>query len=122
MIPIVAGGIIYPGESIYSPNGAVRLTYQTNGDLVVVDGGNFITSISKTGGSEPGIVTLQADGNLVLYNKSYQSLWASSFYCNGSYLKVQDDGNVVIYVPNSNDRGALWDSKGYTAYNRASCN
>lgn len=45
---------------------------------------------------------MQDDGNLVLYLEvSGAATWASNTNGNpGSFLVVQDDGNVVIYKPN----------------------
>jgi hypothetical protein len=49
----------------------------------------------------------QADGNLVVYTSANRPVWASNTYGhNGSVLKIQEDGNVVIY-----DNGrAIWAS------------
>ena len=46
----------------------------------------------------PSGLIMQTDGNLVLYDTSNQARWASGTSNNpGAYLKMQDDGNVVIY-------------------------
>lgn len=51
---------------------------------------------------------MQADGNLVVYNWSHQAVWSSGTYGNpGAYLMLQDDRNLVIYTPNGR---ALWAS------------
>lgn len=75
-------------------------------------------------------MVLQDDGNLVLYNKQKEALWASNTNniaiekcimqndgnpawaskTNGSdasYLIIQNDGNIVLYSDNSK---AIWSS------------
>jgi hypothetical protein len=43
---------------------------------------------------------MQADGNLVLYNKNGKALWASGTAGSvGDRLEVQSDGNLVVCVP-----------------------
>lgn len=56
-------------------------------------------------------LTLQDDGNLVLYSKSNDSLWSSNtFKQPSSYATMQRDGNFVIYDNNRND---IWASNTY---------
>lgn len=53
-------------------------------------------------------LTLQTDGNLVLYSSGGHALWSSGTYGSPSaYLSMQGDGNLVIYDSNSR---ALWNS------------
>ncbi|MEU9462020.1 hypothetical protein [Streptomyces sp. NPDC048312] len=40
---------------------------------------------------------MQEDGNLVVYNRAGDPLWAAGTWHKGRYLSVQDDGNVVVY-------------------------
>lgn len=50
---------------------------------------------------------MQGDGNFVLYNPSYVPMFYTGTSGHpGSFLAVQDDGNLVIYGPNG--QGALW--------------
>ena len=45
---------------------------------------------------------MQADGNLVAYNRINQPLWSSQTVNHpGASLVVQNDGNVVIYRPDA---------------------
>lgn len=54
-------------------------------------------------------LTLQDDGNLVLYNDPGSPLWASkTFQQKSDYAVMQLDGNFVIY---DNDKRAIWSSK-----------
>lgn len=57
--------------------------------------------------------TLQTDGNLVVYNAHGYPLWASMTFAVGAQLRIQDDGNLVVYT----SAGApLWDRLGYTRH------
>jgi len=50
---------------------------------------------------------MQGDGNLVIYGY-YNAIWASGTWGNpGAYLDMQDDGNLVIYLPVSYTT-AIW--------------
>lgn len=41
---------------------------------------------------------MQADGNLVVYDASWQAQWSSGTAGHpGAWLAVQDDGNLVVY-------------------------
>lgn len=100
------GQIIYAGQAITSTNGYYKLTYQTDGNLVLYKGGNAPLWASGTSGKGVGRTVMQSDGNLVIYNASNQALWASGTSGNpGSKLVVQDDGNAVIYRSNGS---AAW--------------
>lgn len=62
------------------------------GEYLISDGGN-------------NILTLQEDGNLVLY-RSGSVVWHSNTWLNlASYVVMQSDGNLVIYNPFGN---AIW--------------
>ena len=52
-------------------------------------------------------LVMQGDGNLVEYNSSASSVWASSTNPNGSVAVMQGDGNFVVY---SSSDAALWSS------------
>jgi len=55
-------------------------------------------------------LTMQSDGNLVLYNNKNKPLWSSKTSGNpNSILYMQKDGNLVIYNYN-NYNNALWHS------------
>lgn len=50
-------------------------------------------------------LSMQVDGNLVVYDGSYQPLWATNTDGNpGAWLNVQNDGNLVVYV----DSTPIW--------------
>jgi hypothetical protein len=93
------GEVLNPGQSIKSANGRYTFVYQTDGNLVLYDGGTALWA-SGTDGRPVGVCIMQADGNLVIYGPGVQPIWASNTWQHpGSRLVVQDDGNVVIYRP-----------------------
>jgi len=57
-------------------------------------------------------VSMQTDGNLVIYNAYGTAQWATGTYLPNSYLRVQSDGNVVIYDPE--DSFPLWTADVYS--------
>ncbi len=64
---------------------------------------------SGTHGCGGRILSMQSDGNLVIYNASRSvAIWATGTTGNpGSFLSMQEDGNLVIY---SNSRAPIWAS------------
>lgn len=60
---------------------------------------------SKTNGKSPEYAAMQADGNFVIYFKNGSTWSTSTFGHSGSYLAMQSDGNVVIYNSGS---AAVW--------------
>jgi MIR domain/Beta/Gamma crystallin len=102
-----SGEILYPDHSLVSLNGHFRLTFQTDGNLVLYDNRTGIpTWSSGTGGNAVSVCIMQSDGNLVIYAPGGQAIWSINDWHNpGSRLVVQDDGNVVIYRP---DGTVVW--------------
>jgi hypothetical protein len=51
---------------------------------------------------------MQKDGNLVIYNDSHKSIWASGTMSTGAtYLALGSDGNLGVYKP---DGSPVWTS------------
>ncbi|MEL6391167.1 MAG: hypothetical protein AAFY36_04975 [Bacteroidota bacterium] len=73
---MIAGNRLLQGQELVSASGAVRLR-------------------------------MQYDGNLAMYNNG-QYLWDARTAGRGSYLTLQDDGNLVIYAT---DGQAVWSSQ-----------
>ncbi len=98
---------ILPGDSLVSAGGAFRLTYQTNGSLVLVDRTlNQVVWTANPPTATAGRTTLQADGNFVVYDGTGTAVFFTGTSGNpGARLVVQDDGNVVVYGA---DGQALW--------------
>jgi hypothetical protein len=89
-------------ESLVSANGQFSLVLQTDGNLVLSEGGEAVWATS-TEGREVSKVTMQEDGNLVLYAADGEPVWASQTDGNnGAYLLLQDDRNLVVYSADGN--------------------
>ncbi len=93
------------GNYMCSPNGLYYLAMRKEGNLALYKSGDFnndnITWQTSTGGKGTGPyrMTMQTDGNLVVYDSASTPLWASNTTGKGTApykLSVKDDGNVVI--------------------------
>jgi uncharacterized repeat protein (TIGR01451 family) len=99
-----SGQVLFPGESVFSTSGRFMFVYQYDRNIVLYDDRLPVWS-SGTIGSSPGVLRMQLDGNLVLYDANDIPIWDSGTVGHpGASLAVQNDGNAVIY-----DRGSpLW--------------
>ena len=112
---------LFRGNSLYSPSGAFRFTLQDDGNAVLqvvddsslppIDGTplapediNWVPVwAAYTQDPFTGSITMQLDGNLVVYRAgggaiSDTPIWSSGTDGNyGSFCRMQDDGNLVIY-------------------------
>jgi hypothetical protein len=104
---------ILPGGALSSDSGQYRLTYQTDGNLVLIDTvANAALWHTSTDGTSPGEAILQTDGNFVVYDGAGTARWSSGTGGHpNAYLVVQSDGNVVIF--DSNDQ-PIWNRLGTT--------
>ncbi len=108
---LVPGDRMLPGQAVASPDGRFRLIYQTDGNLVLYRndaGQNVPLWATGTDGRALGVVVMQRDGNLVMYDEDNNVLWASG--TNGAEdarLRVQSDGNVVLHI---GDR-QIWETR-----------
>ena len=90
------------GQSITSCSGRYNFVFQNEGNVVLYDNETG-DAIWSTGGESTAATTLtmQADGNLVLYGASNAVLWAASDHGGTigtvGWLAIQDDGNLAIY-------------------------
>ena len=109
---LAPGDILCNGFEVYSfaiaDNGLPvnRVIMQTDGNMVAYDQWGHARWVAPAWHAG-WVVIMQTDGNLVIYNASGGAVWASNTAGNpGAWLKVQDDGNSVIYL---GDTGrALW--------------
>ena len=89
-----------PGQSLYSINGNYQFTNQPNGDLVLYDlsGKQPVLKWKHTCGAE-GRLVMQADCNLVFYDRDFKPLFASGTQTIGTnaYFQVNNDGTLGIY-------------------------
>ena len=69
---------LYPGQERVN-NGRFRLTYQSDGNLVLYDGGTALWH-TNTQGTPPGYAVMQSDGNLVVYDANHTAVWYSSTF------------------------------------------
>jgi hypothetical protein len=105
------GQNMYRGDSIKSPSGAYTFIMQTDGNLVVYGcTGTAIWATNYTWSSNPPprVLSMQGDGNFVLYENG-SPIWASNSWQQNNVqpyrLTMQDDGNLVIYNGNNS---AIW--------------
>ncbi len=96
-----------PGEYLESTNGDYRLYFQaSDGNLVLRDTatGSPLWA-SNTAGDGATRLTLQGDGNLVLYTDGGDAVWASDTAGSGAdELVLEDDGTLVLY----DDGSPVW--------------
>ncbi len=96
------GQELHIDERLTSANGQFSLALQTDGNLVLYEGGEAVWA-SGTDGREVSKAIMQEDGNLVLYATDGEPVWASETDGNnGAYLLLQDDRNLVIYSAEGN--------------------
>jgi|SRR5579862_73926 len=107
------GQVMFVDDTLSSADGRFQLAYQEDGNLVLSDMAdpNNPQALwsSGTGDNNPGLVTLQTDGNFVIYNGDGQAEWAT--YTEGSTgdtLVVQSDGNLVLYT--NHHTSVLWNT------------
>lgn len=87
------------GESLESPSGQYRLSYQTDGNLVIYGPGGDEWA-SNTAGTTPNRAVMQGDGNFVIYDPDGNDLWSTGTQGNpGAYAVVLESGNFTILSP-----------------------
>jgi hypothetical protein len=99
------GETLNAGEFLSSGNGYFAV-FQVDGNLVLYNSERFTpdnvawASGSYGKGNPPRHITMQADGNLVIYGANGKATWASRSYGKGRApfkLVMQIDRNLVIY-------------------------
>ena len=111
------GDYLFPGQRLVAPQCYYHLEMQYDGNLVTYGntGANawvvWDTSTFNGGwNGQGGYVTLQSDGNIVVYNWNDQAVWADNVvgFWSQSYATLQVDGN---WVERTNPTGGyLWDA------------
>jgi hypothetical protein len=94
-----AGQNMYVGDTLQSPNGLIHLYLDGNGDLIerAFPSADQIWD-AHTSGTLAAYVRLQLDGNLVFHDGLGNVVGISNTpNYPGDVLRVQDDGNVVLY-------------------------
>ena len=100
-------------------NGAGRPLWDTGAGRVMLGMGEKLlpgqSLISRypspADANPPSVLTMQTDGNLVLYAMG-KAQWATHTSTRGSYLLMQSDGNLVIYGPTGR---AVWSTQSHGA-------
>jgi hypothetical protein len=110
-----AGQRLNLNDKLVSPNGRYSLWMQPDGNLVLYDGPLTSTTAYWATGTwtlppqfRPTHADIQNDGHFVLYNDAMHPAWGSGIWgaqYGGAKLVLQDDGNLVIYLPNGSP---LW--------------
>jgi hypothetical protein len=99
------GATLEAGEFLTSGNGYYAV-FQVDGNLVLFKSSSLVSSNaawasgSKGKGAAPRRLTMQADGNLVIYDANGVVTWASGTNGKGKSpykLVLQTDRNLVIY-------------------------
>jgi hypothetical protein len=106
---ILPGGRqLNPGQEIWSPDRRYRLTFQTDGNLVIYRNDGVPVWWTGTVGISPGAASMQVDGNFVVYDSANRAAWHTYTYGNpGAYLSMQNNGAFAIYSANG---ARLWGS------------
>jgi len=110
---LLPGRSLKPGENLTSPTGAFQLAFQpTDGNVVLyaLDDTHYPVEVKYTrviysfGVQDRSASTLimQTYGDLQVLDGETHVIWASQtpyYQDQGAFLRVQDDGNLVIYLP-----------------------
>lgn len=89
-------------DALSSANGSYQLVMQSDGKLVLKRGTSTVwTSKAREG----DYAAMLSNGNFRVYDGS-KAVWSTGTKEDGSYLKVRNDGNVVIYRTNGK---VAWD-------------
>ncbi|KAH7657025.1 alpha-D-mannose-specific plant lectins domain-containing protein [Dioscorea alata] len=111
-----ANMILYSGETLKTGKSLIRENYefkmQEDCNAVLYDSNELIWASKTWGKGCSCYITLQPDGNLVIYGDDNAPVWASNTYVGGKahyVLILQKDRNLVIYGParwatNTNNR------------------
>lgn len=94
---LTTGQSLLPGQYLLSQDTKSVLALQTDGNGVLYK--DFVAVWStKTAKRQVSRLTMQSDGNLVLYDTTGKALWSSGTAGNSNaHLTLQTDGNLVIY-------------------------
>lgn len=93
-----SGQELRAGQSIVSPNGKTKLSFQADGNLVIYRDGKALWA-TGTNGKSAVRAAMQVDGNLVVYTAANKALWASGTNGKkGAFLRLGDDSNLVMLL------------------------
>lgn len=87
------------GDTLVSPDGRKKLIFQDDGHICLYLSELFVWG-TGTNGTSAQRMTMQADGNLCVYDNQNHCIWESrTNHHDGENLRLQlqDDGNLCIY-------------------------
>ncbi|SDI97787.1 D-mannose binding lectin [Frankineae bacterium MT45] len=101
------GETLQGGQGLLDDMGNYTLNMQGDGNLVEYFGSQVIWS-SRTTGYPGARLTVQDDGNVVIYTAAQRAIWSTRTAGAGAGVRLvmQTDGNVVLYGA----KGVVWDS------------
>ncbi|PNH10548.1 Mannose-specific lectin [Tetrabaena socialis] len=94
---------LLPGDSIRSKNKSYLLTYQPDGNLVIMQGAIWVVP-DVVAPRKAGRASMQDDGNFVLYDADGKEYWSTQSAHGGVgpfKLILQRDRNLVLYDRNN---------------------
>ncbi|PNH01745.1 Comitin [Tetrabaena socialis] len=89
-----------PGESLVSQNARYKVTYETNGDLVLYPGAIWAAGAVPASGANPLTASMSSDGRLTLMDATGRPYWIIGVAGAGVppyRLAVQNDRTLAIY-------------------------
>ena len=95
-------GVVTTGDKLWSVN-------DSSVPGVLASGATLNNGQSLYSPNRKYHLTMQGDGNLVLYDSNNNSKWSSGTAGSGLYVTMQGDGNLVIY-DNATPRASYWAS------------
>jgi GH25 family lysozyme M1 (1,4-beta-N-acetylmuramidase) len=94
------------GESVMSCDGRFELIYQSDGNAVLYSHGLALWA-SHTNDKNGYLLSMEHEGNLVVYTETGCPLWASDTdHHDGAFLALENGGDLVVY----DGKRALWSS------------
>ncbi|WP_410211302.1 reprolysin-like metallopeptidase [Aquirhabdus sp.] len=101
---ISQGTTLCPLDTITSPNGQYKLSVLENGNLAVTNSLNSQIWSSATTPIDPAVpkteirAVLEPTGNFAIYDRGDTVKWSTGTTSTSASLRMQDDGNVVLYA------------------------
>ena len=94
-----------------SSNGHYRAVMQTDGNFVVYSAHGVLWSSKTAKHYGAYLVVQQSDGNVVIYDRHHHALWSTATTGKSAVLRMQNDGNLVLYAGSVDHSVAIWNSK-----------
>jgi hypothetical protein len=88
---------LLPGQAVLSCDGRFMFSPQASGEVTLQQGSELLWTSASQG--VPEKLSMQGDGNLVLYTATNDTIWSTATYQhNGADLELKDDGNATIVL------------------------